>query len=168
MTTSEILEDHGPGQRDLAGWPRCSSCGYRYPCPSVRATLPAQTAAEMEVVALVDLGWTLWKAKPGSRDSWDDTADVGGIVTGWWEEPSVSDRPDRRIYRCLDFPHGKHDIVSIPADEVDVTAAALPNPATIRRAARKLCAEIGKRKGVVSSYELDLLADALTLMRTIA
>lgn len=169
MTVASDLEEyHTPGARDLAGWPRCTACGFRYPCPELRAALPAQTADEMEIVALIEVGWTAFKTRPGERGGWDDSLDVGGVVTGWWEEPSVDDRPDRRHYRCLDFPHGKHDIVTIPANEIDVTRSDIPNPATIRRAARKLCAEISKRRGPVTSYELDLLHDALTLMRAIS
>lgn len=165
---AELEEIHTAGGRDPAGWPRCSACGFRWPCPDLRNALPAQTADEMEIVALVDVGWSVFRARPGERGGWDESNDIGGIVTGWWEEPSGGDRPPHRHYRCLDFPKGKHDIRTIPADEVDVAAAGLPNPATIRRAARKLCAEISKRKGVVTSYELDLLADALTLMRAIS
>lgn len=168
MTTA-LEEIHTPGQRDLAGWPRCSACGFRYPCPDLRNALPAQTADELEIVALIDVGWTAFRARPGQRDGWDDLDDTGGVVTGWWEEPPVDDdRPPRRHYRCLDFPHGKHHVFTIPADEVAVTRCDIPNPATIRRAARKLCAEISKRRGPVTSYELDLLADALTLMRAIS
>jgi hypothetical protein len=166
--TTDLAEVHTPGARDLAGWPRCSACGYRYPCPDLRDALPEQTADEMEVVALVDVGWSVWTARAGGRTGWLDNDDDGGTVVGWWDDPGDDTQPARRIFRCLDFPHGRHRFAQIAAGDIDAAACSLPNASTLRSHARRLAREFSQHKGVVSQYDLALLETALTLLRVVA
>lgn len=165
---AEVLEVHTAGARDLAGWPRCTACGFRWPCPDLRNTIPAQTADEMEVVALVDVGWSIWRARPGGRDTWNDCPDDGGTVIGWWDQPNDDDETTLRVFRCVDFPKGRHAFVQIPAGDVDVTACSLPNASTLRSHSRRLAREYSQRKGTVTQYDLELLEVALALVRCIA
>lgn len=165
---SDLLALHTPGARDLAGWPRCTACGFRFPCPEVRSVLPEQTADEMEIVALVDVGWSVWRARPGGRDTWDDTRDEGGTVVGWWDQPNDDDDTTLRIYRCLDFPHGHHAFTQIPAGDIDVAACSMPNASTLRSHARRLGREFSARKGILSEGDVALLETALSLTRVIA
>lgn len=157
------LTVHTAGGRDLAGWPRCAACGFRWPCPDLRNALPAQTADEMEVVALVDVGWSVWKARPGGRDGWDDSVDVGGTVVGWHDTDD-----DGRSFTCLDFPKGRPQRVGLLARDVDVTACSMPNASTLRSHARRLAREFSARKGILSEGDVQLLETALTLTRVIA
>jgi hypothetical protein len=161
-----LEEIHTAGRRDPLGHPRCEACGFIWPCPDLRDALPAQTADELEVVALVDVGWSVWKARPGGPGAWSDVDDAGGTVVGWWDDPGP-DTP-RRIFRCLDSPKGRHAFVQIPAGEIDVAACALPNASTLRSHARRLAREFSQRKGVVSQHDLSLLETAVTLLRVIA
>lgn len=163
MTLADLREIHTAGGRDPLGHPRCTACGFIWPCPELRSALPAQTADEIEVVALVDIGWSVWRLRPGERGGWDDSTDVGGTVVGWHDEWGGS-----RIFRVLDFPHGRHRFHALPAAEVDVTACSLPNAATLRSHSRRLAREYSERKGVVSQHEVELLEMALTLIRSVA
>lgn len=162
---AELEEVHTAGARDTAGWPRCTACGFRWPCPDLRNALPAQTADEMEVVALVEVGWSIWRAIPGG---WTDADDQGGTVVGWWDQPNDDDETTLRIFRCLDFPHGRHRFHHIPASDVDVAACSMANATTLRSHARRLCREFSQRKGVVSQSEVELVETALNLLRLIA
>lgn len=166
MTTAD-LELHAVGPRDLLGHPRCTACGFIWPCPDLRNALPEQTADEMEVAALVDVGWSVWKAHPGGVGAWDDSADVGGTVVGWYERVD-SDGVAHRVFRVLDFPHGRHRFAGLPADEIDVEACALPNASTLRSHSRRLAREYSDRKGTVTQYDLELLETAFTLIRCVA
>lgn len=157
------LADHEAGQRDLAGWPRCSACGFRWPCPDLRMALPEQTAAEAEVVALVDAGWTIWRALPQADQGWSDADRPGGVVVGWRDDPD-----GHRTYRCLDWPRGRHHYHDLPAAEVDVADCSLPNAASLRSHARRLARDFSQRKGIVSAYDLALLEDAVALIRSVA
>lgn len=160
------LADHEPGERDLGGWPRCTACGFRYPCPDVRSALPEHTAHEIEVIALIDIGWTIWKARP-QADGWSDADDIGGTVIGWWDQAD-DDGGEQRQFRCLDFPRGKPRVHSVAAGDVDINASSMPNAATLRRAARVLAREFSQRKGIVSEFDVALLENAVTLLRCIA
>lgn len=165
MTPVSLEEIHTAGGRDPAGWPRCTACGFRWPCPELRNALPAQTADELEVAALVDIGWSAWKARPGGGGlvAWDDSADVGGTVVEWWD-----DQDGRRFFRCLDFPKGRHRFILLTAAEIDVTACSLPNPSTLRSHARRLAREFSQRKGILTGADLEMLETAFTLVRIIA
>lgn len=163
--TAADLEVHVAGRRDPLGHPRCAACGFIWPCPDLRNQLPEQTADEMEIVALVDVGWSAWKARPGTG-AWDDSADVGGTVIGW-HDITIHGQA-HRTFRVLDFPHGRHHFHRLPADEVDVKSCSLPNTSTLRSHSRRLAREYAERKGTVTQYDLDLLETALTLIRLVA
>lgn len=166
ITVPAHLADHEPGARDLGGWPRCNACGFRFPCPDVRSALPEHTAHEIEVVALIDIGWTIWKARP-QADGWSDADDIGGTVIGWTDEEDGGHELQRQ-FRCLDFPRGRPAVHTVAAADVDITASSMPNATTLRRAARVLAREFSQRKGIVSAFDLALLENAVTLLRCIA
>lgn len=168
MTAAELEEIHTAGARDPLGHPRCEACGFIWPCPDLRDALPSQTADELEVVALVDIGWSIWRARPGGRDSWNDCPDDGGTVVGWWDQPNDDDQTTLRIFRCVDFPKGRHAFIQIPAGDIDVTTCSLPNASTLRSHSRRLAREYSQRKGAVTQYDLELLETALTLIRCVA
>lgn len=162
-TLAELAEIHTAGVRDMAGWPRCAACGFRWPCPELRNALPAQTADEMEVVALVDLGWSVWKARAGG--GWDDTDDIGGTVVGWHDP---EEEGTGRFFHVLDFPRGRHRFHRVAATEIDAASCSLPNATTLRSHARRLAREFSQRKGIVAEGDLRLLETALTLIRLVA
>jgi hypothetical protein len=162
VTLAELQEFHTAGGRDLAGWPRCTACGFRWPCPELRNALPEQTADELEIVALVDIGWTVWRARAGPG-GWDDSIDIGGTVIGLWD-----DADGHRWFRCLDFPKGQPRFVVVAAGEVDVTACSMPNASTLRSHARRLAREFSQRKGILSEGDLRLLDASFTLAHLIA
>lgn len=163
MSLAELRETHTAGERDAAGWPHCKACGFRWPCPDLRNALPEQTADEMEVVALVDVGWSVWRARPGGRDGWDDATDLGGTVIGWWD-----DSDGHRWFLCLDFPRGRHRMHTIRSDQVDAAACGLPNPSTLRSHARHLAREFSQCKGILSEGDIKLLDVAHQLAHLVA
>lgn len=170
MSDVAELEFHTAGGRDPLGHPRCVCCGFIWPCPTLREALPAQTADEMEVVALVDVGWSVWRLRAGGSGGWDDTTDIGGTVVGWHDTAGAmwEDGVACRVFRVLDFPHGRHRFHALPAAEVDVAACSLPNASTLRSHSRRLAREYSQRKGTVTQHEVELLEMALTLIRCVA
>jgi hypothetical protein len=159
--TDVDLSEHVSSSADPDGRPRCDIDGFVFPCPALRMALPSQTGEEAELVALVDIGWTIWQAIPVA-DGWNDLDRQGGLVVGWWD-----DGLGHRRYRILDFWRGRPRTRSLAAAELDARDLVSPNSRTIRSHARGLARAVSQEKGVVSAREVEMLSDALTLLRTI-
>lgn len=156
------VSDHEPGGLDPQGHQRCATCGYRWPCPDVRAQVPELDDDEKLLLEIADIGigHTIWK-----RDLGSDSNIAGGVVIGWVEDDDEGDIV--RTYLVLDFPQARPAWHRIRADEIEPATVGLPNTMTIRGYARRLAGVIHKQKGVVSSEEIDHAETVLTLLRSI-
>lgn len=151
---------HAPGAPDSAGHPRCESCGYRYPCPTLRMAAPDQTDEEAEVIGLVDVGWSVWRRLPVFEQA---RPRVGGIVVDWAETEE-----GHRRFRCLDWFHGQPVWHPVLSTEIDPRDCALPNASILRSQARRLAREFAGKKGALSSWDVDLIRTAAALVTRVA
>lgn len=153
------VSDHGPGLTDPQGHVRCEICGYRWPCPDVRAnprTLDPDERALLEVLEL-DVGYSVdRRLPPGAGPDMHQP----GVIVG-----SFVDDEERKCFRVMHFHRGQRRIRVIRQDEVDPAAVGLPNSADVRAYARKLAEMVGNRRGAVAPEELEYLADALDLLK---
>ena len=162
---SSATEEHYPEQKDPQGHIRCS-CGYRWPCPTARSGPRPLTAEEWDLLRSLelDVGFAVWQRSPFGVDPGDPEGPVpvGGVIVG-----SYTDDDGATVFRVLDFPRGRHRYTRLRLADLEPATVHLPNPTFIRSAARKLAATVGKAKGTASGEELELLADAVVLLRSI-
>lgn len=160
MTYNDV-DDHEPGPVDSEGHFRCSACGFRAPCPTVRAQPRRLDQDEIEVLRALDIGigFTIEQRQPEGAEA----KPIRGTVVGAWE-----DQDGRRTFRVVDFPQGRRRIHVMRLDEVEPARVALPNAAICRSQARKLADAVGRQKGIADGEEIEVLADAITLFQAIA
>jgi hypothetical protein len=156
------VDDHGPesGRRDLDGHLRCDICGYRWPCPDVRAAGASFTPNEIALLELVEPGWSVYERIPGDANH----APRGGVVLGWEEDPDT----EERIFTCLDWKNGKPYQLKLRSSQIDPGISSLPNATSIRNTYRRLAAEVARSKGTADTFEVLNLEIAFTLARSIA
>lgn len=156
---STSVEGHEPWGRDTEGHERCV-CGFRYPCPDVRAAPAELTDDERAVVRMLTVGCAVWERLPEGTGR-DEVR--GGIVC-----EIRRDDDDRRVFVTAFSHHGRLQFLELDEDQVDPRYAELPNSAHIRSLARRMDAEASRGKGVVDGWELLLRKRALALSESIA
>lgn len=160
-----VEDHHYATTTDPDGRPRCI-CGYIHPCPVTRRQLRVPSDDELELIALVEVGWTVFRAKPDNGICPDLDAEVappGGTVIGWED-----DQHGHRRYRCLTWQRGHPVFHDVHATEVEPRDLKLPNSSGLRSDARRLAAKVAARKGVVAAYEVEMLRTAVRLVEAIA
>lgn len=160
MSSTDAEVEHGPGLADPQSHIRCEGCGYRWPCPSARSGPRPLEPGEWDLLRSMelDVGFAVYRRQPI-----DSEADPeGGVVVG-----SYTDDAGATVYRLLDFPRGRHRYTRLRLADAEPATIGLPNAAIVRSYARKLAAIVGKQKGTSTGEELELLADAVVLLRSI-
>lgn len=111
----------------------------------------------------VEVGWSVYELA-------DDIADFdprGGIVV------AVDGRPDPetgeivRWFRTLRFLRGHPTFVDLSEHQINADSIGLPNGASLRSAIRRLNELLGRRRGSMTSDELEWQDIALRLARSI-
>lgn len=156
--TVENLDDHEPGERDSGGHLRCGGCGFRWPCPDVRAAGASFTPNEEAVLELVEPGWQVW-----ARQTSPDVAPVGGLVLGFIDETEAGET--RRVYRVLYWKNAEPHFRRLKAADLDPALCQLPSLPNLRTSWRTLARAVATSKGVADDDERRLLETAFTISR---
>lgn len=157
--TDVDVSDHEPGRTDGDGHVRCAACDYRWPCPDVRAQPRALERVEAEILGALDIGVGFYVERR-LPDGADAEGTVRGTVVGFYD-----DDEGRRCLRVLAFPGGRRRVWGLRVDEVEPASVRGPNSAAIRAEARRLAGLVHRSKGSVAPEELEILADALDLLK---
>lgn len=152
------LDDHTPGEKGADGHFRCEACGYRWPCPEVRSRPRPLDADERELLRSLDVGvgFTLWRRQPDGSE----LDPVGGTVVGSYDSDGLT------VFRLRDFDRGRPRVRELALGDVEPATVGLPNAAYVRSLVRNLAAWVGKQKGMVTGQELEVLSDAIVLLRS--
>lgn len=152
-------EEHYPETRGDDGHVRCA-CSYRWPCPTVRSGPRPLETGEWDLLRSLDItvGYSVWRRQPEGSE----LDPVGGMVVG-----SFTDDNGSTVFRLLDFPRGRHRYTTLRLVDVEPSTVGLPNGALLRSYARKLAAIVGKQRGTATGEELELLADAVDLLKAV-
>jgi hypothetical protein len=156
------IDDHEPGEEDSPGRPRCAACSYIWPCPTVRSQPRQLDVAERELLEVLEVGVGYYIERRLPGDAQDPNLKRGGLVVG-----EFVDDEDRRCFRVSYEWRRQLRRMVIRQDEIEPAAVGLPNSASIRHHARFLARLVAERKGAVAPEELEHLADAIDLLKTI-
>lgn len=152
------LGEHRPTTSVGDGRERCEADGYLWPCPDVRLAPRPLSGDERDLHRLlvddVDVGWHVYARQPSAAE----TFPPGGMVLS-----KFCDRDGVLTFRVLDWPHGRPFLLDLPAVDIDPALADGPNARSIRGQARRLCLHVGRRRGLATGDELQLVTAALAL-----
>lgn len=145
------IDDHQPVE--FGTLTRCEVDGQLYPCSTIER---AKALAEVDValLAMIDVGWTVWERAPMQMDP----RPKGGIVAGYTDDEEAG-----RVYTVLDWKHGRPITRKIAARDVDPHGIGMPNSRNRIAAYRQLCRHVGKQTGSADGTEVRDIAMALAL-----
>jgi hypothetical protein len=132
---------------------RCEVDAQLWPCSTVERAR-ALTEMDTELLAMVEVGWTVWERVPEQMDP----RPRGGIVAGYTDDEEAG-----RVYTVLNWKDGRPAVRKIAARDVNHRAIGLPNSKSRIAAYRQLCRHVGKQTGSADGTEVRNIAMALAL-----
>lgn len=145
------IDEHQP--KECGTLTRCEVDGQLYPCSTIERAKQL-AAVDVELLEMVDVGWTIWERVPMQMDP----RPKGGIVAGYTDDEEAG-----RVYTVLDWKQGRPIIRKIAARDVDPLAVGMPNSRSRIAAYRQLCRHVGKQTGSADGTEVQNIAMALAL-----
>lgn len=145
------IDDHQPVE--FGTLTRCEVDGQLYPCSTIERA-KALAEVDVELLEMVDVGWTIWERVPMQMDP----RPKGGIVAGYTDDEEAG-----RVYTVLDWKHGRPITRKIAARDVDAGLIGMPNSRNRIAAYRQLCRHVGKQTGSADGTEVRDIAMALAL-----
>lgn len=147
----EEVDDHQPVEHGTLT--RCEADGQMWPCATIEK---AKRLADLDVelLGMVDVGWTIWQWVPAQLDP----RPTGGIVVGYTDDEEAG-----RTFTVVNSKHGAPAVRQLSARDVDPHAIGLPNSKSRIDMYRQLCRHVGKQKGSADGTEVRNIAMALAL-----
>lgn len=145
------LDDHQP--KTFGRLTRCELDMEMFPCSALRRAKEL-AAVDLELLEMVDVGWSVWARCPEQLDP----RPQGGIVAGYTDDEEAG-----RVYTVLDWKHGRPFIRKIAARDIEPRSIGMPNSRSRIAAYRQLCRHVGKQTGSADGTEVRDIAMALAL-----